>query len=185
MDIGSGLAAAGNALTIAKTLKSIDKDYDAATYKMKIIELIDALTDAKLALAEAKEKLAENARKIVELIDNTQRRERLLSGEGGYQYRSNANGERQGYPVCPRCLSDQSKITALVQNVRVDAAKCPSCRTEYQPITCYIPPSENNGLETTAWAQHIANREEQSRKTNEALERINRGAQLFRGSGTW
>lgn len=50
MDIVGGLAAASQALGIAKALRGIEKDYDAATYRAQIAELIDALTDAKLAL---------------------------------------------------------------------------------------------------------------------------------------
>jgi hypothetical protein len=57
MDLIQGLAAASAAIGIAKDLREIDRSVDEASYKLKIAELISALADTKIALADAKEKI--------------------------------------------------------------------------------------------------------------------------------
>ncbi|SEN79899.1 hypothetical protein SAMN05216227_102531 [Pseudorhodobacter antarcticus] len=57
MDLIQGLAAASAAIGIAKDLREIDRGVDEASYKLKIAELISALADTKIALADAKEKI--------------------------------------------------------------------------------------------------------------------------------
>jgi hypothetical protein len=74
MDIASGIAAVTQGLGIAKALRGIEKTYDQATYRAEVAEVIEsltnaklALTDAKLALAEANEGLAKRDREIERL----------------------------------------------------------------------------------------------------------------------
>ena len=58
-EIAAGIGAINNALGIARTLREAEKAYDAATYKLKIAELIDEMVSGKLALSEAKETISE------------------------------------------------------------------------------------------------------------------------------
>ena len=57
MDIISGLGAASQAIGIVKAIREVDKAMDAATLKVRINELLDALVDTKNALLDAKEAL--------------------------------------------------------------------------------------------------------------------------------
>ena len=59
MDVMTGLAAASQALGIAKDLKELDASIGKAEFKLKIAELTEALADTKVALSEAKMSLAE------------------------------------------------------------------------------------------------------------------------------
>jgi len=172
MDLVGGIAAAGNALGIAKSLRDIDKAYDAATYRARIADLVDELTDAKLALVEAKDELASKDREIAELKAAANQAKSLTRGDGDYQFFANANGERSGFPACPSCLA-VGRVIQMKQNINIDAAKCPSCKEEFRPVTNYIPASENGGSETTAVDRHNAHLRETRRQRSEQLARAN------------
>jgi hypothetical protein len=57
MDILSGLSAATQAIGLVKELRSIDRTLDDAEFKLKIVDLASALSDAKLALVDAQERV--------------------------------------------------------------------------------------------------------------------------------
>jgi hypothetical protein len=57
MDVIGGLTAAKLALDLAKDLREIDKSVDEAAFKMKLAELMSALSNAQVALAEAKSQI--------------------------------------------------------------------------------------------------------------------------------
>jgi hypothetical protein len=66
-DILTGLAAVGQALDIARALRSFEKQINDSEFKMKIADLHGARADAKMALAEAKTMLADKDEEIVSL----------------------------------------------------------------------------------------------------------------------
>jgi len=103
MDIVSGIGAVSSALGIAQTLRGIEKTYDEATYKARVTDLINALTDAKLAMTERKEGLAAKDKEIDRLTSSFAAKAALVSGDGGYSYFADDNGNPVGYPVCPKC----------------------------------------------------------------------------------
>ena len=138
MDITGGLAAASSALGIAKSLRDIEKSYDTATARVKIVDLMEALADTRLALMDAKEQIADKDAEIERLSKTEADRSKLLTGDGGYNYMRNDAGRPDGFPVCPKCDEVDSRLICLVQNKAVDAAKCPACANEYQPVTCYL-----------------------------------------------
>ena len=55
MDIVTALSAISQAVTIAKTVREIDKGFDQAEYKAKIADILGLLADTKLALIDAKQ----------------------------------------------------------------------------------------------------------------------------------
>lgn len=67
MDILTGLSAASHALEIIKQVRDLDRASDDAVFKAKIIELQEALFDAKSALLDAKDNLLEKDLEIREL----------------------------------------------------------------------------------------------------------------------
>jgi len=52
MDIMTGISAVAQALNIVKSLREVEKGFDAAEFKLKIAELNSTLADAKLADAK-------------------------------------------------------------------------------------------------------------------------------------
>jgi hypothetical protein len=47
-----------------KAIQEIDKNLDAAKYKPKVAELMSAVTDAQIALVDAREEVASKAKEI-------------------------------------------------------------------------------------------------------------------------
>lgn len=138
MDIVGGIAAASQALGIAKALRSIEKDYDAATYKAQIVELIDSLSNAKLALIDARENATELEKEIERLRATFEAKGKLVKGEGGYSYFVGENGKALGFPVCPSCEAD-GRIIELKQDGPTETGRCPTCDKSHKPVTCYLP----------------------------------------------
>ncbi|MGQ0559350.1 MAG: hypothetical protein ACT4OE_07170 [Sphingosinicella sp.] len=119
MDLITGLAAATNGIAIAKALRQVDKNMDAATYKTQIAGLIETLTDARLALVEAKQTIAERDQEIKRLKEVDRESAKLIEGDGNYRYFPNSKGERSGFPICPRCENLDSRLVRF-------KAKCKS-----------------------------------------------------------
>ncbi len=173
MDIVGGIAAASQALGIAKALRGIEKDYDAAAYKAQIVELIDALSNAKLALVDARENATDLENEIGRLRAAFEAKGALVKGEGDYSYFAGEDGKPLGFPICPSCDAN-GKIIQLKQDGAPNKAICPSCDKSFSPVTCFLA-----GTDETLAAR-------QSRLSNEALARVN--AQLVdrgRGRNDW
>lgn len=92
MDIAGALTLVGQATSIAKSLKEIDRSLDAAAYKARIAELTEHLVDLKLTLSDAREELHTKDRTIRELQTVI---EALKSGD-----------------VCPICEQGRLKVKA-------------------------------------------------------------------------
>jgi hypothetical protein len=139
MDIAAGIASVKTALDIAKTLKDINKSFDEATYRANITDLIEKLSDARLALVEAKEQIFDKDKEIEALKNVKIERGNLVKGDGGYQYQANNAGAPVGFPMCPKCDPLDGRLIQLIENKVGNAAKCPACANEYKPVTCYLP----------------------------------------------
>ena len=136
IDIATGIAAATQAIDIAKALRGIEKNYDAASYRAQIAELMDTLSNAKLALIDARENAVELEKEIERLRKTFEAQGNLIKGEGGYSYFAGEDGKPLGFPVCPSCEAD-GRITELKQDGPTETGRCPSCDKSYKPVTCY------------------------------------------------
>ena len=138
MAIIEGISAVSTALGIAKTLRDIDKNYDAVTYKAQMADLVGALTDAKLALADAKEQIAEQAKEISGLKASFEAKCSVVKGHGDYHYISDDQGNPLGYPICPKC-EITGMIVQLKEWERSGNGQCPHCSKIFNPVVCYLP----------------------------------------------
>jgi hypothetical protein len=161
MDVLGGIAATKTAMDIAKTLKDINKSFDEATYKANMTELIENLSEARLALVEAKEQIFNKDREIEALKELNVERKNLVKGEGGYSYLTNDEGRPIGFPVCPKCDAVDGRLIQLVEHLKGNVGKCPACANEYKPVTCFLPTGG------TLWEQQIA----QSKRRSEEMSR--------------
>lgn len=146
MDIITGITAISNGLGIAKALRGLEKNYDAATYRAQIADLIDALADAKLALSDAKEKQSDNSAEIARLKAAFETKSSLIKGEGDYNFLSADDGNPIGYPVCPKCEVLEGRISQTKEHQYSHTSRCPACETVYNPVVCYLP--QNSGYKT-------------------------------------
>ncbi|RYD86679.1 MAG: hypothetical protein EOP50_22050 [Sphingobacteriales bacterium] len=142
MDISSGLAAASQAIGITKTLRSIEKDYDAAAYKGQIAELMLAVADTKMALSDARDAIADRDKEIARLKVTLAEKATLTKGLGEYQYHTDDDGHPFGYPICPKCEVVDARIVTLKQNKKHWVGACPVCATVYDPVAYYLPYTE-------------------------------------------
>jgi len=176
MDIVGGIAAAKGAIDIASALRNAERSLDAASYKAQLADLMEKLTDVRLALVEAKELIGERDDEIERLKASFEERAELIKGDGDYSYRVNEKGERSGFPVCPKCQAIHQRQIQLKQHDRIDAAKCPACDAEFHPVTSYIPASENGGTETTAMDRYYEQERARRSKQYAAIARANSGS---------
>lgn len=173
MDIVGGIAAAKGAIDIASALRKTAKDYDAASARASLTDLIEKLTDARLAMVEAKDAISERDAEIDRLKASFKKQEKLVPGDGDYRFFLNVQGERFGMPACPKCEERERRFVQLKQHIQIDTGKCPSCDAEFKPVTCYVPASVNAGTETTTMAQFRAAEQERRTKRSAQIARLN------------
>ncbi|MGX5776982.1 hypothetical protein [Methylorubrum zatmanii] len=130
MDVMAGIAAASQALKMAREIREVSKDFENADLKSKIVTLVESLSDAKLALIDAKEELqnakseAEELRaKLAFKTDSTVRRNGLI-------YERYEDGKLSYLPFCPKCY-EEGKFIKIVQEMNAHHAKCPNCGVAY------------------------------------------------------
>jgi hypothetical protein len=104
MELGAALSALSNAMTLAKTLRGIQQNYDLALVRAQMSEIYDALAEARIALADAKGAIAEQDALIKEL---------------------------QGGPVpgepCPYCGARAMRMTSQRMNAQWEVWTCGEC----------------------------------------------------------
>ena len=176
MEILTGIAAAKQALDIARGMRSLEQSFDQATMKSKLVDLIDALSDAKLALIDAKETLAERDRELSILKANFEISGALVKADGEYEYFTGENGKPFGFPVCPSCRLEGSMIQLKQDGASFDA-KCPKCKSKFTPVTCYLGPQDTD-VTLTGKEKRVA--DEKYKRGMEGLARFNSGARLIR-----
>lgn len=114
MDIAAGLTLLGQATSIVKNLRDIEKGFDAAALKAQMAELYGTLADVKIALSDARETIHEKDKKIRELEEKISA---LSSGES-----------------CPICSEGRMKIASSREHphfgfagVQERTVKCDKC----------------------------------------------------------
>ncbi len=80
MDILTGIAAAKSALEVAGALRKTEKQLDAAVLRSQLGDIIEKLTDTRLALVEARDTLAEKDALIGKLKSSFEERGALGLG---------------------------------------------------------------------------------------------------------
>jgi phage FluMu protein Com len=171
MDVLAGIAAATEAIKIAKSLHGLDKQYDEATFRLRIAELVNSLSDAKLALSEAKDMIAELDKEISLLKRNFEASGKLVVGDGDYRFFADADGNPLGYPVCPSCESLCGRLIQLKQETSFLRGKCPACKELFQPVTCYLPKA--SAFRTVADEEAFKGKQ-QTKRMHENLSRMGR-----------
>lgn len=167
MDISAGLAAVAQGLGIAKTLRDVEKTFDEVTLKARIAEVIDALTDAKLSLAEAKEMIADRDKEIARLKLSTNEKLSTSKGPDNYSYFVNDEKRPIGFPLCPKCEQIDVRLVELKQHGHIDTAQCPICDRVFSPVKAII--HYINGSAYTKQDELREKREAASRRHSAAM----------------
>jgi hypothetical protein len=134
MDIMTALAAVSQGLEALKTLRAIDKDFDASAYKLQVASLADSLATAKIGLVDAKEDIAAKDAEIARLKQAISFHGTLVEHNGLLYDRGEA-GQPVGKPYCAACIVDDVKHVRLTygEGMRGNAS-CPRCKASYRHV---------------------------------------------------
>ncbi len=143
IDFAVALASVTKGLEVLKTMQEIDKNYDAATYKRKIAELMSAVADAKMALIEAREDAASKDKEIDRLKDGLRFRHENTVVVRGFRYEKGQNEGPIGMPFCPRCDTIDGVLIRIAETRGKDGYKaiCPNCKSDFGLLHGYGYPS--------------------------------------------
>src|SRR5262245_53718421 len=132
VDIPVLLTAITQAIGIAKAVREIKGDFDQAELRAKMVEVMETLSDTKVALIEAGDEMREKDKEIARLREAFARREDTVE-HGGYRFLKNSKGNPRGRPICTRCYEVDARI---MMTSRTDGERgtvvCPQCKTVYK-----------------------------------------------------
>lgn len=133
MDIPLALTAMSKSLEVLKAIREIDKDFDAASYKAKIAELMSSVAEARIALADARDEIAAKDKEIARLKDGLKFREDHTIVVRGRRYEKGSNGKPIGMPFCERCDTVDGLLIRIASTSSKDGyvAICPQCKANY------------------------------------------------------
>ena len=115
MDIITGIAAASQALDAVKKLRDLEKNFDAAVFRMEIANLMIALSDAQIALVEAKQTIQDRDAEIRRLTE-VQSGKMPVVKHMGYSFGIDPNGRPIGLPFCRTCeqrTGEQNQLSEM------------------------------------------------------------------------
>ena len=124
--ISSALTSVKTASEIARLLKDSTHSLEQAEAKLKLADLISALADTRMQIAEIKETLAEKDGEI-RLLNEALLRKSQLEWEKPY-YWAIVDGQRDG-PYCQKCHDTDSKLIRL-QGGKNGVWECLSCKSK-------------------------------------------------------
>jgi len=132
MELTAALGSINAALNIAKAMRAIEKGYDAALLKAQIVDLMGAVSEAKMGLLEAQEAIQAKERQIKALEEKLKANDDLVEFEG-HKYAKSEDGKPKGAPFCDACLAkDGTQIRP--NNLLHEHWQCPRCQALYSDL---------------------------------------------------
>lgn len=148
MDFITAITSVTKGMEVLKALQTIDKQFDAASYKVQITELTAALADAKMALVDARDEVAEREKEIIRLKESFRQRSEDTIVVKGMGYDKNpADGKPMGVAYCARCDTMDGVLMHLTRiTTKEDGHKsiCPQCNAAFAPAATFQYPYPEN-----------------------------------------
>jgi hypothetical protein len=110
--IGAALNGIKAAIDIAKAIRNSDISIEKAEMKFKIAELLEALADAKIYLADVKDIIEKKDSEISELKKAFEIKEKLIRKGNYYVLESDPEGNVNKY--CLACWDHDRKLVSLL-----------------------------------------------------------------------
>lgn len=136
MALVEALAAVGQAIEVAKAMRAVEKNIDAATYKMQIADLMTALSDARIELVAAREAGLVQDAEFERLLETLVGQADLVQSRGGFKYRA-IDGKPSGLPVCPTCEQRDGRLAFTVKDGTARKVRCPVCEARFDGVAIY------------------------------------------------
>ncbi|MGB3814028.1 MAG: hypothetical protein WA950_12455 [Shinella sp.] len=136
MDVATAITSVTAALGLVKELREIDVQYDKAELKLKIADLTEALSEAKLGLVDIADQLREKDGQIARLQELLQFRNSKLLDRGQFRFFADEAGNPKGLPICPVCERRGNHLSLAQDRSRGAGGVtyyCPSCKANYGP----------------------------------------------------
>ena len=146
MDVMTALAAVSHAIDGVRKLREIERDFDAAAYRLQIADLTSSLADAKLALTDVQQEIGAQKSEIARLKEALRFQGKTITVRGQV-YESGPNGDPIGMPFCPVCIVDDAVYVRLaddLKGLRGDAF-CPRCKSKHSRIMAKAYPESATG----------------------------------------
>ena len=128
--IGAALQFIRSATDVAKAVLGAKAALTEAELKMRIAELLEALTNARVSILDAQTEIDGLQQTL--LRRSAEARERLVTRDNVYFFR---DGEGEAGPYCPRCYEAggmQMPVTRLSKDwAPVWKYECPQCKNKY------------------------------------------------------
>lgn len=119
-----------SAIDIVKTIQDTDGSLEKAKYKLKIVELINNLSEVNLAYFDLVELIKKKEEENEELRNKLNFSKKLILVNEAY-FEINENGEPTGNPYCTNCW-ESSKSPIHLKTAKPSFMKeCPSCGAKY------------------------------------------------------
>jgi hypothetical protein len=142
MDFIGAIATTTKAYEGLKLLLNLEKNFDEASFKLRIADITSNLAELKIALTEAKSEAAEKDAEISRL-----KKEFAFAVENtimvhGFRYERSSRGNApQGVPFCPRCEKVDGRLINLAETGLMAAgsrkAICPQCKSEFGRVNTF------------------------------------------------
>lgn len=130
MDIATTLSSLKTAYELAQGLRSMKSLMDNVDVKLQIVDLIDALVNAKADLAEIRTQVIDKDRLITELQDKLTAKATLYYEEPFY-WKDLEENKKDG-PFCQRCYDADSKLIRLMPRKNTNGSHvCTECARWY------------------------------------------------------
>lgn len=126
--IMTALSAIQTATEIGKIIVNSSSSYHEAEFKLKMAELISALANAKINIAETQENLLKKDNEIRQLKELLSMEHDLVF-EAPY-YWQDKEGIKDG-PFCSNCWESNKSLIHLMKTNMADIWECPKCKNEY------------------------------------------------------
>ncbi|KFZ37446.1 hypothetical protein HR45_10540 [Shewanella mangrovi] len=125
--ISAALTSIKTAVDLAKIIKDGDKSLEQAEIKYKLAELISALADAKMEIAEVRELVLSKDNELSALKDVFEQQKNMEWDEPYYFHVK--DGQRQG-PFCQQCYDSENKLVRLInRGFAMGVWRCNTCNT--------------------------------------------------------
>ena len=127
--ISTALASLKTATEIAQLLRSADKGFIEAEYKLKLADMMSSLADTRIAISELKELLISKDEEITNLnitIKSLEINRSELTHKNGLYYM-----EGDESPFCPQCIESSGRRFHLQRTTKHELMrgnwKCTNC----------------------------------------------------------
>lgn len=129
--IADALTSVNAAIQIAKAIKDASGAIEKAHLKLQMAEVIGALAEAKIALAESMDEARGKQSEITDLLQALRNKANVKRALDAY-YETDQDGQPAGDPYCSHCWETSYKLIHLTSAHRGEMeTQCPSCKAKY------------------------------------------------------